>query len=71
MQSRKFGIYLLREENDWFWEWKIRAFPTGFDAVFCDVTKKEKMRVYYINVTNLTVGNGCAMIAVKGGGTYA
>ena len=29
------------------------------------------MRVYYINVTNLTAGNGCAMIAVKGGGTYA
>ena len=38
---------------------------------FCDVTKKEKIQVYYIDVTNLTTENGCAMIAVKGGGTHA
>ena len=64
-------IYLLWEENSHFLERKIRAFSTGFDVAFCDVTKKEKMQVYYINVTNLTEQNDCVMIAVKGGGTYA
>ena len=61
----------MRKENHHFLEWKIRAFSTGFDVAFCDVTKKEKIQVYYINVTNLTVQNDCVMIAVKGGGTYA
>ena len=49
-------IHLLREENSHFLEWKIRDFSTGFDVAFCNVTKKEKIQVYYINVTNLTDG---------------
>ena len=49
-------IHLLREENSHFLEWKIRDFSTGFDVAFCDVTKKEKIQVYYIDVTNLTDG---------------
>ena len=56
-------MYLLWEENDRFLERKIRHFSTGFDEAFCDVTKKEKIQVYYINVTNLTLRNMRVMIA--------
>lgn len=53
----------MREENHYFLEGNVRYFPTGFDEAFCDVTKKEKMQVYYINVTNLTLRNMRVMIA--------
>ena len=63
--------YPLRKENDRFLERNVRAFSTGCAAIICDVIKKYKIQVYYMNVTNLTVQNGCVMIAVNGGSTYA
>ena len=54
-----------------FLELNVRAFSTGCAAIICHVIKKYKIQVYYMNVTNLTVQNGCVMIAVNGGSTYA
>lgn len=54
-----------------FLERNVRAFSAGCAAIICDVIKKYKIQVYYMNVTNLTVQNGCVMIAVNGGSTYA
>ena len=48
-----------------------RAFPTGCTTAFLDVTKKKKIQVSYMEVTNLRAANRCAMMAMKVGGTDA